>query len=74
MVTNSPRVTVLSGLKQALPATHSPVKIPVFFIHSAAKQQLFPVVSVYWVLSVGFRIVMVTVASRDTLPEASAAV
>ena len=50
------------------------MKIPVCFIHSAANRQSFPAVSVYWVSSSGFRIVMVTVASRDTFPAGSAAV
>ena len=50
------------------------MKIPVFFIHSAANWQSFPRVSVYWVASVGFRTVMVTVASRETFPAGSVAV
>ena len=74
MVTNSPRVTARSGEKQALDPTVSPVKMPVWRIHSAAKRQSFPAVSVYWVASLGLRIVMVTVASRDTFPAGSAAV
>ena len=74
IVTNSPRVTARSGEKQAKEPTVSPVKMPVCFIHSAAKRQSLPAVSVYWVASLGFRMVMVTVASRDTLPAGSAAV
>ena len=74
MVTNSPRETSLSGEKQGLPPMHSPVKMPVFFIHSAANRQPRPRVSEYWLASVGFRIWMVTVASREVFPAASVAV
>ena len=74
MVTNSPRLTVRSGPKQGFPATFSPEKIPVFFIHSAENRQSLPTVSVYWVASAGLRMVMVTVASREVFPEASVAV
>ena len=74
MVSSSPRVTCFSGEKQGLPSRDSPTKIPVFFIHSAAKRQLLPAVSEYCLESVGFRMVTVTVASREIFPAGSAAV
>ena len=74
MVTNSPLVTCRSGEKQGLPPTFSPTKMPVFFIHSALKRQLFPAVSVYCPASVGFRMLTVTVASREVFPAGSVAV
>ena len=74
MVTNSPRLTSLPGWKQPLPPMDSAVKMPVFFIHSAAKRQELSTVSVYCLASVGFTMVMVTMASRETFPAGSVAV
>ena len=74
MVTNSPRLTIWSGKKQALPPTFSPTKMPVFFIHSAWKRQSRPRVSEYCLVSVGLRMLTVTVASRETFPVLSVAV
>ena len=74
MVRNSPRLTVAPGLKHRLSPTCSPEKMPVLRIHSAVNRQVVPAVSEYWRSSLGLRIRMVTVASRDRLPAGSVAV